>query len=320
MKNSWKEAVLAAQHLEAVDPRERLKRCDLARLEDRGGKALIKKYENDQRQEDHQQRSRPGDSEAAVPLRSPSTSPAVSPKKNSSPGAMEPHKKSSGGGSGHYNRRDEMEYKMHRLSEGGQARKRKISHSEDKGAAVRPKPVIPPVMFETPRATPTFSRSFKIKKDKPAPGGEGEAASLAKNVSGQKDSPLASGTISQPANGSLPEKVEEGKRTKVSRSLERERNNPDSTRKEQKVAGSVGDKEESHKKDAKAADTVKAAEKKKSTPVGKETATVAASPEDLVSFEPGEGALGRLQWQFPAFTISPSIFLTSLEQVSVFRS
>ena len=165
MKNSWKEAVVSAQRLESMDTRERLRFCDLARLEDRGGKALIKKYESDHRQEERRRSNShhlPADPDAAA-TRSPSVSPAVSPKKNSSPGSAELHTKKMGN-SGHYNRRDEMEYKMHRLSGGSQARKRKVSESKE--AASKPKPV----PFETPRAAPTFNRSFKIKKDKPPPG------------------------------------------------------------------------------------------------------------------------------------------------------
>ena len=45
LKTAWREAVLLAQQLEQLTSQERISRCDMARLRERGGKALQKKME-----------------------------------------------------------------------------------------------------------------------------------------------------------------------------------------------------------------------------------------------------------------------------------
>merc|ERR1719233_2147016 len=47
LKNAWRDAVLLAQQLEQLTAQERISRCDMARLRERGGKALQKKMEFD---------------------------------------------------------------------------------------------------------------------------------------------------------------------------------------------------------------------------------------------------------------------------------
>jgi hypothetical protein len=302
MKNSWKEAVLLAQHMEALDPRERLKRCELSRLEDRGGKALIKKYENDQKHEEQQQQrsggsKQPADQEVVSP-RSSLTSPVMSPKKNSSPGSAETHRKSTG--SGHYNRRDEMDYKMHRLSEGGQARKRKISLSEEKAAA-RPRPVMP-LLFEGAKGAPTFNKSFKIKKDKPSQGADPD--SPAKNLKGEET--VAGRETLSPEKNSFKEKkeVDEEKDTvkkiaKVEKIESKEENWPE---KDRASTVSPSTPESVPKKEAIVENKEISAEKKKGSRVLKgpseDDSNAREDSGSSVAYEPGEGALGRPQWSF----------------------
>jgi hypothetical protein len=243
----------------------------MARLEDRGGKALIKKYESDHRQEERRRSNShhlPADTgTTAAATRSPSVSPAVSPKKNSSPGSAESHTKKMSN-SGHYNRRDEMEYKMHRLSGGSQARKRKVSLSESKEAASKPKPV----PFETPRAAPTFNRSFKIKKDKPPPGKD------------SAEQPVHSSP--SPIKGVEKEDLETGKKRNAASELEAKKG-MDLVGKEQKdkvshsVSATVGKSSTAEKNNTAPAEKTNSAAAEKSKPAAAEKSNTTAAEKNV---------------------------------------
>ena len=142
-KIAWRDAVLIAQKLESLDSRERINECELARAMERGGeKAAQKKFEleRQQRNQDsdkHQERFK---------------SPTSSARRSSE---SDDKKKS-------YRMKDELAYKMSKLSESERERKKRKSGGEKKPEAVKP---IPFNLFDS--ATPTFNRSFKIKQVKP---------------------------------------------------------------------------------------------------------------------------------------------------------
>lgn len=135
-KTAWRDAVRTAQDMENLSNNERLHKCEIARLKERGGdKALHKKMEFDKQKKisEHD--------------RSPEKFKPPSPKKSSD---SEDRKKSF-----NYNRKDELQYKMSKFSDND---KKKRRSGEDK----KNDPVIPFNVFDS-KSTPTFNRSFKIK-------------------------------------------------------------------------------------------------------------------------------------------------------------
>ena len=130
--------------MEELGPRERVARCDLARRMERGGdKAVQKKLE----MEKEKQRRMSGSDKSPEKFKSPS-----SPRKSLD---SDEKKKSM-----QYNRKDELAYKMSRLSDSD--KKKRKCDEEKKAEDV--KPLIPFNVFEN-KSTPTFNRSFKIKSD-----------------------------------------------------------------------------------------------------------------------------------------------------------
>ena len=144
-KLAWREGVQIAQGMEELSHRERVAKCDLARMLERGGdKALQKKMEI----EKEKQRRASGSEKSPEKFKSPS-----SPRKSID---SDDKKKSM-----QYNRKDELAYKMSRLSDSDK-KKRKSDDAEKKTDTN--KPLIPFNVFEN-KSTPTFNRSFKIKSD-----------------------------------------------------------------------------------------------------------------------------------------------------------
>merc|ERR1719233_1172306 len=154
LKNAWRDAVLLAQQLEQLTAQERISRCDMARLRERGGKALQKKMEFDSKR-----RSSESD-DSSKGRRSSENSDLKSPERFKSPTSPrkvvekemdgEERKKSA-----QYRRREEMDYKMHKGM--GHVKKRK-STDEEKKELPRPTP-----LNVLDVVSPTFNRSFKIK-------------------------------------------------------------------------------------------------------------------------------------------------------------
>ena len=156
-KLAWREGVQIAQGMEELSNRERVAKCDLARMLERGGdKALQKKIE----MEKEKQRRKSGSDKSPEKFKSPS-----SPRKSID---SDEKKKSM-----QYNRKDELAYKMSRLSDSDK-KKRKSDDLEKKTDTS--KPLIPFNVFEN-KSTPTFNRSFKIKSDPKPPKEEQETDS-----------------------------------------------------------------------------------------------------------------------------------------------
>lgn len=154
LKTAWREAVLLAQQLEQLTSQERISRCDMARLRERGGKALQKKMEFESKR-----RSSESD-DSTKGRRSSESSDMKSPERFKSP--TSPRKPMEKEGeerkkSAQYRRREEMEYKMHKGS-GQEKRKRKSSDDEKKTESPKSLP-----LNVLDVATPTFNRSFKMK-------------------------------------------------------------------------------------------------------------------------------------------------------------
>ena len=144
-KTAWRDAVLIAQKLESLDSRERIKECELARALERGGeKAAQKKLELER-----QQRSQETGDKQQERFKSPTSS---SVRRSSE---SDDKKKS-------YRMKDELAYKMSKMSETERERKKRKSGGEKKPEVVKP---IPFNLFDS--TTPTFNRSFKIKQVKP---------------------------------------------------------------------------------------------------------------------------------------------------------
>ena len=139
-KSAWREAVMVAQNLENTCHRDRVSRCELARAMERGGnKAVVHKKLELELQKKNSDRS---------PEKF--KSPPASPRKSSD---SEDKKRSSA----NYNRRDELQYKMNKMSESDKKKRRSDEiKSEDT------KQIIPFNVFDS-STTPTFNRSFKIK-------------------------------------------------------------------------------------------------------------------------------------------------------------
>jgi len=162
LKNAWREAVLLAQQLEQLTPQERISRCDMARLRERGGKALQKKMEFDSKR-----RSSESD-DSSRGRRSSESSDMKSPERFKSPTSpRKPVDKEKDGEerrkSAQYRRREEMDYKMHKGM--GQVKKRKSTDEERKTEIPKPTP-----LNVLDVVSPTFNRSFKIKsKSKEVP-------------------------------------------------------------------------------------------------------------------------------------------------------
>jgi hypothetical protein len=197
-----------------------------------------------------------------------------------------------------------------------------MSHNEDKEAAGRPKPVLP-VMFNSTRATPTFSRSFKIKKDKPSPGGK--ADNLIKNSVTQMATPPAATPV-HPVESS-PEKKElvvvtEVDSAKSPRNTKIEPSDPIPGHKDEEDSVLPGLSEEVPESEPKVPEKVNStAEKKRKTPAGKKAKEdertmsrddSGADEEDGDAgglYEPAEGALGRPQLAIPEVTLPVSIII-----------
>jgi len=155
LKNAWRDAVLLAQQLEQLTAQERISRCDMARLRERGGKALQKKMEFDSKR-----RSSESD-DSSKGRRSSENSDLKSPERFKSPTSPrkvvekekdgEERKKSA-----QYRRREEMDYKMHKGM--GHVKKRKSTDEEKKSELPKPTP-----LNVLDVVSPTFNRSFKIK-------------------------------------------------------------------------------------------------------------------------------------------------------------
>ena len=159
-KVSWREAVLVAQQLEPMPPTERVRKCDWARLREIGGPALQKKleYDNKKRAEaeaENKERSRKGPGEGSPEkFKSPS-----SPRK----GGEETERRKSD----QVRRREEMDYKMFRMSsmqKKSDDKKRKRQSSEGGGSSEATSPTKPAVP-EPQSPVTTFNMSFKKKKE-----------------------------------------------------------------------------------------------------------------------------------------------------------
>ena len=143
-KAAWRDAVLIAQRLESLDCRERINECEVARAMERGGeKAAQKKFDLER-----QQRSSQDTDKQQERFKSPTSSARRSSESDD--------KKKS------YRMKDELAYKMSKMSESERERKKRKSGGEKKPEVVKP---IPFNLFDS--ATPTFNRSFKIKQVKP---------------------------------------------------------------------------------------------------------------------------------------------------------
>lgn len=153
LKAAWRDAVLLAQELEPLSAKERISRCDLARLKERGGKALQKKMELESKR-------RSSESDDSVKgSRVSENSDMKSPERFKSPTSPRKHLEKEGEErkkSAQYRRNEEMDYKMHK---GVVDRKKRKSTEEEK----KPEPVKHLPLNVLDVATPTFNRSFKIK-------------------------------------------------------------------------------------------------------------------------------------------------------------
>ena len=138
-KTAWREAVQIAQEMEDMSAGERVARCDRARIMERGGdKALQKKLEMEKHRKSESDRS-------PEKFKQPS-----SPRKSLD---SEDKKKTP-----QYNRKDELQYKMNRISEF----ERKKRKSDENKKVEEGKHPLPFNVFEK-AAAPIFDRSFKIK-------------------------------------------------------------------------------------------------------------------------------------------------------------
>ena len=179
LKTAWREAVLLAQQLEQLTAQERISRCDMARLRERGGKALQKKMEFESKR-----RSSESD-DSGKGRRSSESSDMKSPERFKSPTSpRKPVDKEKEGEerkkSAQYRRREEMEYKMTK-GMGQEKKKRKMSDDEKKPEGSKSLPLN---ILEV--ATPTFNRSFKIKGKVKDEISESKTDVLKKGVDGKK--------------------------------------------------------------------------------------------------------------------------------------
>merc|ERR1719474_2315573 len=143
--HAWKEAIMVADELSSLEPAERLKTTENARLMKKDAKAFIKKIEAD----------RKNDSVTNSPTKSKLilSSPKKTPEKERD--LSKDPKKSS-----HYRRQDEMHYKMSKMA-GRHADGIKIKSRHEPESPTKVQTALP--VFNT---NASFSKSFKIKKDK----------------------------------------------------------------------------------------------------------------------------------------------------------
>ena len=158
-KMSWREAVLIAQQLEPMGPKDRVQKCDWARLREIGGPALQKKLEYDNKKREEEENGAAGKTEGngtQEKFKSP-----TSPRKGA-------EKEEQGRGrSDQMRRKDEMDYKMFRMSsiqKKSDDKKRKRQSSESSSGPEVSSPVKMTVSEPTTPVT-TFNRSFKVKKE-----------------------------------------------------------------------------------------------------------------------------------------------------------
>ena len=188
-KLAWREGVQIAQGMEDLSNRERVAKCDLARILERGGdKVLQKKMEI----EKEKQRRTSSSDKSPEKFKSPS-----SPRKRID---LDEKKKSL-----QYNRKDELAYKMSRLSDSD--KKRKSSDDAEKKLNAY-KPFVSFNVFEN-KSAPTFNRSFKIKSDpKPLKEEQETDSSSDENRKVLSDSPIRETSFSlRDLNGSSRKQV-----------------------------------------------------------------------------------------------------------------
>jgi len=153
LKKTWREAVLIAQQLEHVEPGDRVKQCEMARLREIGGKALEKKmeFENKRRSSESEQELNKTPKKISEDHPDKFKSP-TSPRKS----LEEIEKKTK---SAQLRRKEEMDYKMHRMSsvtkKSGDKKRKRDSSEDNKMDGMKQ------VLEVT--STPTFNRSFKMK-------------------------------------------------------------------------------------------------------------------------------------------------------------
>ena len=155
-KVSWREAVLVAQQLEPMPPAERVRKCDWARLREIGGPALQKKleYDNKKRAE-----AEAGKKENAKKV---SGEGGLSPEKFKSPSSPKKGDDSGRPKSDQVRRKEEMDYKMFRMSSlqkksDDKKRKRQSSEGGSSDATSPTKLAVP----EPQAPVTTFNMSFK---------------------------------------------------------------------------------------------------------------------------------------------------------------
>merc|ERR1719319_1628515 len=120
MKSHWRDAVLIAKHLETLEIKDRIRRCDHARLGDIGDKALQRKLEYDEQVDKHntveKEKERVEKIKSPKIVKIPMKSPiqALMNRKDQLEKEKEDEKEKKK--SEHYRRKEEMDYKMHRIS------------------------------------------------------------------------------------------------------------------------------------------------------------------------------------------------------------
>lgn len=123
MKSHWRDAVLIAKHLETLETKERIRKCDHSRLSDIGDKALQRKMEYDaqvdkqktiEKEKEHvKQEKIKSPKIPKIPMKSPIQELMNKNKKDHLDREKEEKEKRK---SEHYRRKEEMDYKMHRIS------------------------------------------------------------------------------------------------------------------------------------------------------------------------------------------------------------
>ena len=159
-KMSWREAVLIAQQLEPMGPKDRVQKCDWARLREIGGPALQKKleYDNKKREEEENGAGKAEGNGTQEKFKSP-----TSPRKGA-------EKEEQGRGrSDQMRRKDEMDYKMFRMSsmqKKSDDKKRKRQSSESSSGQEMSSPVKMTVSEPTLPSPPSTGPSKSRKKSR----------------------------------------------------------------------------------------------------------------------------------------------------------
>lgn len=166
----WRDALVVADDLAGCEKSERVKKMETARLADKSGKSFIKKI-------DLENKNFGSDLNSPVkPKHLPS------PRKPAEPEGKDQRK------SAQYRRQEEMDYKMHKMTEARSSEKPKKSKPSSESESPQIKLTPAPPIF---KSNASFSKSFKIKKDKKPEEEDKEAEVLNKNESVIKEIPIA---------------------------------------------------------------------------------------------------------------------------------